>query len=674
AIGRKINLILGETKSEVAKRTGRPIESIGEDEYDAVVIHGEELATMTDEDWDQIFHKPEVIFARTSPKNKLEIVNRAQSLGHIVGVTGDGVNDSPALKQSDLGIAMNISGSDVSKEAASMILLDDNFASITNGIEEGRLIFENLKKSIKYTVSHSVPEAIPQILYILVPFPVIIGALQIIAIDLGCDLLNALSYAWEPSESNESLMKLIPRNPVTMRSIMQLRERNERHAFEIDPETNKPYPKSTIKKIVDTIKGPFTRLFWQDITEKKYGDSLISGDLLLYGYIELGIIMTVGCFITWILVLRDRGLSLGLTRRMMKDGYFKDDSPTYNQDGKVFTQKHQIQYSREASTAYFLGVFFIQSFNLFVCKTRINLPFGRYMFKNKRTFLMLFLGAVVVMLISYVPPFNVVFVTSRYLKPIWWLVPLAFGVFLLAYCTVRILVLRRLKPIGMNPDITGLQMHPTICQQLKEQSVWQRIDAHFRNENYILILFISPSIHKASGTMSKNAKNSSEKDESQIIIDYLEKINRPVNATDIANSMQGTISKTNIQKILTSLADSGQIIGKQYGKQSIYCASQENIEIPSLDEAEEEEASIEELSNLISDLKAENSSLQSKFLRFRKNLKARVGGVKAWSQRRRIFYDIFGTITENFEGKPKDLAETLGIETDEDSNVDIRDF
>jgi sodium/potassium-transporting ATPase subunit alpha len=82
-----------------------------------------------------------------------------------VGVTGDGVNDSPALKKADLGIAMNMSGSDVSKEAASMILLDDNFASIVNGIEEGRLIFVNLKKSIQYTISHSTPEVIPNLLY-----------------------------------------------------------------------------------------------------------------------------------------------------------------------------------------------------------------------------------------------------------------------------------------------------------------------------------------------------------------------------------------------------------------------------------------------------------------------------------------------------------------------------
>lgn len=140
AIGRKINLMLGDTKAMVAARTRRPIEEVGENEFNAVVVHGEKIDSLTDIEWDNIFWKDEIIFARTSPKHKLEIVRRAQEMGHICGVTGDGVNDSPALKKADLGIAMNISGSDVSKEAASMILLDDNFASTVKGIAEGRYV------------------------------------------------------------------------------------------------------------------------------------------------------------------------------------------------------------------------------------------------------------------------------------------------------------------------------------------------------------------------------------------------------------------------------------------------------------------------------------------------------------------------------------------------------
>merc|ERR1711913_240 len=130
------------------------------------------------------------------PQQKLIIVEGCQRMGAIVAVTGDGVNDSPALKKADIGVAMGIAGSDVSKQAADMILLDDNFASIVTGVEEGRLIFDNLKKSIAYTLTSNIPEISPFLLFILADVPLPLGTVTILCIDLGTDMVPAISMAY----------------------------------------------------------------------------------------------------------------------------------------------------------------------------------------------------------------------------------------------------------------------------------------------------------------------------------------------------------------------------------------------------------------------------------------------------------------------------------------------
>merc|ERR1712072_518005 len=139
--------------------------------------------------------------------------------GHIVAVTGDGVNDSPALKKADIGVAMGIMGSEVSKDAADMILLDDNFASIVTGVEEGRLIFDNLKKSIAYTLTSNIPEITPFLAFILLQIPIPLETVMILCIDLGTDMLPAISLAYEIPESDIMLRQ--PRNQLTDRLVNQ---------------------------------------------------------------------------------------------------------------------------------------------------------------------------------------------------------------------------------------------------------------------------------------------------------------------------------------------------------------------------------------------------------------------------------------------------------------------
>merc|ERR1719284_2094274 len=194
AIARSVGIISegNKTVEDIALERGIPVEQVNKRDAKAAVVHGGELRDLSEADLDEILlHHTEIVFARTSPQQKLIIVDGCQRQGQIVAVTGDGVNDSPALKKADIGVAMGIAGSDVSKQAADMILLDDNFASIVTGVEEGRLIFDNLKKSIAYTLTSNIPEISPFLLFILADVPLPLGTVTILCIDLGTDMVPA---------------------------------------------------------------------------------------------------------------------------------------------------------------------------------------------------------------------------------------------------------------------------------------------------------------------------------------------------------------------------------------------------------------------------------------------------------------------------------------------------
>ncbi|KTG01554.1 hypothetical protein cypCar_00041369, partial [Cyprinus carpio] len=190
AIAKGVGIISegNETVEDIAARLNIPVSQVNPRDAKACVIHGSDLKDLTQDQMDDVLkNHTEIVFARTSPQQKLIIVEGCQRQGAIVAVTGDGVNDSPALKKADIGVAMGISGSDVSKQAADMILLDDNFASIVTGVEEGRLIFDNLKKSIAYTLTSNIPEITPFLFFILVNIPLPLGTITILCIDLGTD-------------------------------------------------------------------------------------------------------------------------------------------------------------------------------------------------------------------------------------------------------------------------------------------------------------------------------------------------------------------------------------------------------------------------------------------------------------------------------------------------------
>ncbi len=175
------------------------------------ILQGHELEMMSDNVLRERLSESDLVFARMTPKHKLRIVSLLKEMGECVAVTGDGVNDAPALKKADIGIAMGISGTDVAKEAAEMILLDDNFATIVNAVEEGRAIYENIRKFINYFFTSNVAELIPYMVYVLFRVPLPLTIMQVLAVDLGTDMLPGLALGAERPAGD--LMVRPPRGP-----------------------------------------------------------------------------------------------------------------------------------------------------------------------------------------------------------------------------------------------------------------------------------------------------------------------------------------------------------------------------------------------------------------------------------------------------------------------------
>ena len=180
AIARAIGLVAGDTPT---------------------VMTGDMLSNLSDAELRFLLGRPDVVFARTSAEQKFRIVRAFQQTGAIVAVTGDGVNDAPALKAADVGIAMGVSGTDVSRQAADIVLLDDNFASIVAAVEEGRGVFANIRKFTTYVLTSNVPELVPYVAFVLLRIPLPLTIVQVLAVDLGTDIVPALGLGAEPPDA-----------------------------------------------------------------------------------------------------------------------------------------------------------------------------------------------------------------------------------------------------------------------------------------------------------------------------------------------------------------------------------------------------------------------------------------------------------------------------------------
>lgn len=168
----------------------------------APVLEGGQIERMRDDDLKVALADPEILLARMTPTQKMRVVTLLKEMGEVVAVTGDGVNDAPALKKADIGIAMGIAGTDVAKEAADIVLLDDNFATIVNAVEEGRAVYENIRKFVTYILASNIPEIVPYLASVVVRVPLLLTIIQILAVDLGTDMLPALGLGAEPPDAN----------------------------------------------------------------------------------------------------------------------------------------------------------------------------------------------------------------------------------------------------------------------------------------------------------------------------------------------------------------------------------------------------------------------------------------------------------------------------------------
>jgi magnesium-transporting ATPase (P-type) len=197
--GIRVIVVTGDhalTALEVARRVGLDVRS---DDVDSA----DRLDELPDAALDRLLaERRELVFARSSPETKLRIADALRAEGETVAMTGDGVNDAPALRRADIGVAMGAAGTEVAREAATMVLTDDNFASIVKAIEGGRRVYANIRKFVFYIFAHATPEVVPFLVFALsgglIPLPLTV--IQILAVDLGTETLPALALGREPAE------------------------------------------------------------------------------------------------------------------------------------------------------------------------------------------------------------------------------------------------------------------------------------------------------------------------------------------------------------------------------------------------------------------------------------------------------------------------------------------
>lgn len=396
--GIKVTMVTGDhpvTAASIARQVGivtlketidpsvrpRPRVSDRAIQNKAIIVSGSTLREWSMEELDYVLYNyQEIVFARTSPTQKLQIVEGYQRLRYIVAVTGDGVNDSPALKKADIGIAMGISGSEVSQQSADMILLDDNFASIITGVEEGRKIFDNLKKSIVYTLASNVAEMMPLFGFILFNIPLPLGVIAILCIDLLTDMVPAISLAYENAETDIML---------------------------------RPPRRAGI-------------------------DRLVTFKLFFFAYAYVGIIESFAGFFVYFMIMAEYGFYP--SRLIGIRGEWESYALIDDSYGKEWTRRERKVLEYTCYTGYMISVVVTQWADVIICKTRRNSVFQQGM-KNWVLNISLIFETIVACILSYTPGTSYLKFYPLQLR--WWCYAIPFSILLFVFDEVRKWHIRR---------------------------------------------------------------------------------------------------------------------------------------------------------------------------------------------------------------------------------------
>jgi sodium/potassium-transporting ATPase subunit alpha len=393
AIARKVGIITLPTARMIALQDecDEHEVSLSDERVRAVVLAGPELRNLTEEQWDVILSKEECVFARTTPQQKLQIVEHYQRRGEVVAVTGDGVNDSPALKKANIGVAMgNAGASDVAREAADIILMDDNFASIVGAIEEGRTLFDNLKKSIAYTIAHTIPELVPTLLNLWFSMPLGMPGLVLLTIDLLSEQGPSVSFAYERAE--DSIMLRPPR--------------------------------------------------------KMGVDRLVSYQIIFYSYVVAGLGSSLVCLFSFLMVYVRAGVPLSSVWMANMNGAFTNDdsAASFTAGGKTFDVAAQNAIYFESVAAWYCTIIANQFWHLWVCKTRSVSIFVHGFLSNPVCIGGAIASLATAVVFTYIPQVQVYFFTAALAGPIW-ACSLSFGGFIFSY-TELVKLASRKNPKG----------------------------------------------------------------------------------------------------------------------------------------------------------------------------------------------------------------------------------